>query len=257
MISKVFEKTLSEADLMQHLTEQLAKCYWGSSIQVNKLASGSFWLTESLPKYLSYVVTKEKYPKEAEKILAKAKETYFKLKDLGKEPPVAEATKENSGIYWTPLKEGKGVLLHYMLHHLVGAEYFEILKKIIKEYCWKTMKLKDFIKTMLKLNPRLKWFFEDWINSSSLPLYKLKVIDLTKAGFSWYIGFKIINEGLGRAPLKVVIVTQDKRIERKEWIGSKDYRKIVVRLSSKPLQIILDPENIILKHHSSQTSVKV
>lgn len=258
VVYKVVEKTLSEVDLQQHLAEQLAKCYWGAYIYVNKLSSGSFWLTESLPRYLSYIVIKERNPKEAEKILKKAKEKYSELKELGREPPVAEATKENSGAYWTPLKEGKGILLHYMLHRILGEDYFNLLRKLLEEYSWKTIKLKDFTKTTLKLYPRLKWFIEDWINSASLPLYKIKVVDLAKAGSSWYVGFKIVNEGLGRAPLKVVVLTeQGGKVERREWIGSKDYRKIVVRLLDKPIQIILDPENIILKHPSSQTSVKV
>jgi len=254
ILDKYYRKALDSYILEKTLLKLLAKCYWGGLVHVNKFSPGAFWINDSLPEYIAYTILKKKYPERTSAQLNKTISEYL-AKTTEEEKPLAEIALEKIDSKIPQVAKARGLALHYMLNRFMREDYFKALSALLEKYSWKTVNIEKFTKYFTKHYPRTKWFFEDWLYSNALPLYKLKLVDLVNVANDWYLGFKIINEHLGRAPLDVVVKTEKDIVRRRVWVGSKDYKKVVFRLRSKPIEVLIDPEHKIIKHPLSETKL--
>ena len=94
----------------------------------------------------------------------------------------------------------------------------------------------------------LKWFFDQWVNSTELPRLKLENITATKDNEGWQIQGRLVQLGntAFRLPIDFAIDTKNGREKQRLWIEKKA-AGFEFRTRHEPRRLVVDPDYEVLK----------
>jgi len=88
----------------------------------------------------------------------------------------------------------------------------------------------------------LEWFFDQWLDDTAIPQFKLNAVDVKKSIRRWVVSGEIIQKGesIFRTPVEVGIDSEKGMNIQKIWLDSKA-TTFEFRTWQKPNKLILDP----------------
>jgi len=94
----------------------------------------------------------------------------------------------------------------------------------------------------------LKWFFDQWVNSTELPRLKLENVTATKDNEGWQIQGRLVQLGntAFRLPIDFAIDTKNGREKQRLWIEKKA-AGFEFRTRHEPRRLVVDPDYEVLK----------
>jgi aminopeptidase N len=133
---------------------------------------------------------------------------------------------------------------------VVGDEtFFDVLSNFFNEYKFKLARIDDFIRTAENTSGQeLDWFFNEWLYMPGYTIYAIENVQTSK---TWLGKFKLtLNISQSNPsfkmplPLEIRLSNNMTKLVR-IWIEDK-YQTFTFQLDSKPLYLILDPQDVIL-----------
>ena len=174
------------------------------------------------------------------------------------QPPMIQAARleDYSPEYWAATG-GKGAAVLQMLRNVMGDDQFmKVLKEYPTRFAWKSANTDDFHKICEEAyGQSLNWFFQQWVESSGAPEFKLEyTVFRTQKGFR--VMGKISQDlDLFRMPVMLRIETEGNPEEKTmEVVGTSS--EFVVETFGKPKNVVLDPKGLVLRF-STQARVAV
>jgi len=156
------------------------------------------------------------------------------------------------------LSGAKGATVLSMLRYLLGDEpFFQTLKSYAQDMGWKSATTDDFQKVAESVSKKqLGYFFNEWIESSSAPEFKLEYTIFREQEKGFRVMGKITQDlDTFRMPVELRIETEGNPEEaRVEVVGSAS--EFSVDTFGKPKNVIIDPNNLVLRY-SPQVRVAV
>jgi aminopeptidase N len=171
------------------------------------------WLMEALANLSALMILEEQQPSRAQELLEDYRQELLERNAAGKSyadaGPVTLGYRLSSSVFpnaYIPVTYGRGLWLMVMLRDYFadyekmetppskmaeGGGFLAALREFGKRYAGSTATTGDFRKVLeefLPANarfdgaPSLKWFFDEWVNGSSVPEIELKQIVLKRRG---------------------------------------------------------------------------
>lgn len=165
------------------------------------------------------------------------------------QPPMIQAGRleDYSPEYWATTG-GKGAAVLQMLRNVLGDDLFmKVLREYPSRYAWKSANTDDFHKICEEAyGQSLNWFFQQWVESSGAPEFKLEyTVFRTQKGFR--VMGKISQDlDLFRMPVTLRVETEGNPEEKTiEVVGTSS--EFVVETFGKPKNVVLDPKGQVLR----------
>ncbi|QQR92261.1 MAG: HEAT repeat domain-containing protein [Candidatus Iainarchaeum archaeon] len=234
-------------------SHELAHQWFGDLITCKDWQHG--WLNEGFARYFEAVWQEHAYGKDAydydiyENYLTYMDEDKLKYR----RPIVTNVYMEPSNLFDSHLYE-KGALMLHMLRGIVGKELF---KKAIQYYVQKhahqnviTEDLMDAFRVVTGKN--LTQFMDQFLYQGGHPELKASVFYQKK---EHKLVVRLIQTTQGEAyafPLQIAVTHTNKKVvlETKQ-VNAKEHR-FEFKLDQEPLNVVIDPENYVLKNLSTQ-----
>jgi len=261
------------------IAHETAHQWWGDMVLWRSYRDQ--WLSEGFAQYsaMLYVQLRSKPGSELEMIKNSRKTLLLppatmrgiargRLADVG--PLIMGGrleTDRTRGAY-SALTYDKGALVLRMVHFLFtdpqtgnGQPFFDMMRDFVQRFKWKTASTEDFFAVAnehLKDTPlaqkygykSLNWFFQQWVEGTGLPSYKLKYHIESDAKGPILKG-DLLQEGLPDnanwfMPLPLVIHFPGDKIARGTIAAQGLHTAINIRLPQIPDKVELDPDMWIL-----------
>jgi tetratricopeptide (TPR) repeat protein len=165
------------------------------------------------------------------------------------QPPMIQAARleDYSPEYWAATG-GKGAAVLQMLRNVLGDDAFmKVLKEYPSRFAGKSANTDDFHKICEEAyGQSLNWFFQQWVESSGAPEFKLEyTVFRTQKGFR-VMGKVSQDLDLFRMPVTLKVETEGNPEEKTiEVVGTSS--EFVVETFGKPKNVILDPKAQVLR----------
>jgi hypothetical protein len=152
----------------------------------------------------------------------------------------------------------KGAYVHHMLGKLMGEVRSEKLYNLFAgRFARRESHISDFTALAESLaGRRLDWFFDQWLERTDIPQFRLYNVKTTESDGRWLTGGRIRVVGYQKfsAALKVLAVGSGDNGTDTVFVGTDDagrYRNDVpfsIATGKKPSAVLLDPEDDVLKY---------
>jgi len=167
---------------------------------------------------------------------------------------------KNKGFVFSKTVYDKGAWILKMLRNEVGDEtFFKIISEYLEQYKFLSASSEDFISICNRISGRnLNWFFNQWLYSeTAMPVYEVKYNSEKKEiDYLCSVMIRQIQSGQRfRANLKLQVIFEDNS-EKNFFLANEGEQIISFRSSKKINQVILDPENRILKRVIYQQKIE-
>ncbi|MFH1202449.1 MAG: M1 family aminopeptidase [Candidatus Omnitrophota bacterium] len=215
------------------------------------------FLVEGLNSYTVLMHLEEKYGKDAQVMIlprpfnwfipnfsfrSSRASRYIWLAKNGLDRPVLgelSSFQEPSSIF--ALAYGKGSVILDMLSNIIGPDAFNrSLRRYFKEFSFRNSSVEDLlIICQEESGEDLRWFFQEWLNTSKQCDYAVKSID----------NKKVILENCGQIqmPVETKIKLKDGQEFIDRWDGKSKIREIALPSDTKLDSVQIDPENSLLE----------
>ena len=214
------------------------------------------WLNEGFATYLEALYREhDRGEDEFRYSMFQNARRYFKEDRKYRRPVVTNQYREPIDLFDRHLYE-KGALVLHMLRFILGEEQFwEVLHTYLKRHQQENVETVDFIRAVESVTGRnMQQFFDEWIFGAGYPEFEVT--------FGWTPAednshgtaeLKVVQKQDGEntadvfhIPMDLVFVTENG--ERHERIALHERESVFhFRLTGKPEQVRLDPDNWILK----------
>ena len=235
------------------LANQIARQWW--EVDVSPVNRNHMWLENGMALYSEALWTE--HEKGASALDQRMKDAAITALTVDNVRLIETSRLEDySPEYWA-LSAGKGAVVVQMLRSTMGDEkFFATLKTFLQQYAWKSATTEDFRKVAeAAVGEDLRYFFNQWIESSGAPEFKLEyTIFRTQKGFR--VQGKISQDlDTFRMPVDLRIETEGNPEEKRiEVMGTSS--EFSVDTFGKPKKVSIDPGNKVLRM-SPQVRVEV
>ncbi|MFQ5817740.1 MAG: M1 family metallopeptidase [Terriglobia bacterium] len=245
---------------------ETAHQWWGNRVRVGSYRDQ--WLVEALATYSSLLYLESK-PKGA----AALQQWLRRYRDdlLAKHPdgqpweaagPLALGRRLNSSLSpfaYERLVYPKGAWVLHMLRHLLSDKvFFQLLRDLAADYGDKllsTAALQAWAESRmppsadLEETGRLDWFFEQWVNDTGIPRYRLRTRSERRRGGGFRVTGTITQRGVSdlfAMPLPVYARTGNQlRLLGRVVVGSPE-TSFAFDTPTRPDRVVLDPYQTVL-----------
>jgi hypothetical protein len=227
------------------IANQLARQWWGAL--VSPINRDHIWITNGFARYSEMLYLEHLNGPGA--LETEAHDTYVEALTV-ENPPVIQAGRleDYSPEFWA-VTASKGAAVLNMLRYLMGDDKFSKLAKAVPDqYAWKSIGTDDLEKAASDINGQsLKYFFQQWIQSSGAPEFKMEyTVFRTQKGFR-VMGKVSQDLDLFRMPVDLKIETEGNPEEKRiEVVGTSS--EFTVDTFGKPKRLELDPTNKVLRY---------
>ncbi|MFQ5822832.1 MAG: M1 family aminopeptidase [bacterium] len=142
----------------------------------------------------------------------------------------------------------KGSFFYDLLKYIVGDETFEnICHEYFNQWALKHVneaRFKEVCEDVSGMD--LDWFFEQWLHNSVTVDYALGKTKKKKIDDLWVTEVEIKRNNEGIMPVEVQLTTQSGEKFVQRWDGKDSKGTVTFKSTSKPEEVILDPQDAIL-----------
>lgn len=234
-------KTLDLADLARRIAYQ----WWGYSVVY--ASSHDAWLSDGFAYYSAALYLKSiddnLYQTEMARLATLALK-YEKKAPIGQGLQIGVGTPEYESIV-----AGKGAWVLQMLRTLVGDEAFtKSLREFVHKFSGRSATTADFASLVGAASSKdLNWFFAQWIDNIGIPEVSVDYVVYKRKDGTFKITGKVQQPlDLFRMPLDIAVETKGKQEQKTINLAGKT-TNFTILTETKPVRIIIDPENKILK----------
>lgn len=90
----------------------------------------------------------------------------------------------------------------------------------------------------------LNWFFDEWINSTALPNYKVTQLEISENSDGYNLTFTITDANNFTMPVPVRIYLENgEYLDERVWVNGT--ATVSLKLPDKPVKIVIDPEEVM------------
>ena len=155
----------------------------------------------------------------------------------------------------------KGAWVLHMLRHVVGdVTFWDILRTYCQTYAYGHASTEDFQSVCEHVyGETLDWFFHQWIYEEGYPEYGYTYqSEFTGVQYEVTLFIQQMQENniLFDMPVDILIRTQENDFVR-SVVVDEEFQVFRIEVDSEPIEIILDPDNWILKTVSPLTSPRI
>ncbi|MCG8606780.1 hypothetical protein MJD09_17575, partial [bacterium] len=142
----------------------------------------------------------------------------------------------------------KGAFFFDMLKYVVGDSTFdEICHAYYERWAFKHVNEDRFRRVCEEISGLdLSWFFKQWLHDSVTVDYALGEIDKRFNKDVWQTTVGVIRKASGVMPVDVQLVTISGDTLMQRWDGTDRAGTLSFETTSKPMQVVLDPNDMIL-----------
>ena len=240
------------------LLAQLGAQQWFGA-EVLPASPSDVWVTDGLTRYLEGMYVENVAGREA---LDRALEDFAvgalmfeQAAAIGQAAQLAPFTPEYRSVV-----QNKGAMVFHMLRAQIGDDTFHaVLRDFYAKFAGQSARMEDFEKLAIertastapaagKEAPNLVAFFTQWLNSTGVPQFKLDyVVVRTRKGFTIRGTVRQDLETF-RMPVELKVSTEgNPEIKTIEVVGTKSEFSIETFGRPKPMGIVVDPNNNLLK----------
>ncbi|MFQ5638833.1 MAG: M1 family aminopeptidase [bacterium] len=164
------------------------------------------------------------------------------------EPISKPAYKFNEPMSYSVNAYTKGAFFYDMLKYVVGDSVFRrICHDYFERWKFKHVNQARFQATCEHVSGQdLDWFFDQWLHDSVTVDYRLGTVKKRKNGDVWQTDVTIIRKARGKMPVEVEVTAQSGEKVVKRWDGLGKLGSLSFQTRSKPVKVVLDPEDAIL-----------
>ncbi len=240
---------------------ETAHQWWGNIVATD--GDADHWLMEALANYSALLYLEKQHGTQALDAIL----NQYKL-DLLQEDKDGRSTDSTGPISWGPrlinsqspdayraIIYEKGSWIMHMLRERMGDERFlAMLGGLLKRYSYSTLDTEDFRKFAAgflppkSADPKLENFFEQWVYSTGIPIFKLEYKTRVVAGGVEVIGAVTQTEADPdfTAYVPVVIETGKGKAVIKLVRTSSEPVPFTIVVPQTPARVLLDPANTVL-----------
>ena len=236
------------------LANEVSRQWWEET--VSPATRNHLWLTNGLATYSEMLWSE--HLNGAGAMASQLRDIMVDALTVDTVPIIQSARLEDYSPELWALSGAKGATVLSMLRYLLGDEpFFQTLKSYAQDMGWKSATTDDFQKVAESVSKKqLGYFFNEWIESSSAPEFKLEYTIFREQEKGFRVMGKITQDlDTFRMPVELRIETEGNPEEaRVEVVGSAS--EFSVDTFGKPKNVIIDPNNLVLRY-SPQVRVAV
>jgi aminopeptidase N len=228
------------------ICHELAHQWWGDMVTCANWKN--IWLNEGFARYSEALWQEHKMGFEG----LQGYMDYLNRPETWRAAPVYCLDTLNISSIFDRLVYDKGAWVLHMLRHLVGEEIFwDIFLAYREAFYMSTARTEDFKEICEKVSGRdLDWFFQQWIYTYGLPVYKVGWRRKFQAGFFWRLDLEIeqIQQSwyLYKMPIDVAIeFNQNDTLVT--VLDTAFVQHFFFDFKEKPENIRIDPDSWLLK----------
>jgi aminopeptidase N len=228
------------------ICHELAHQWWGDMVTCANWKN--IWLNEGFARYSEALWQEHKMGFEG----LQGYMDYLNRPETWRAAPVYCLDTLNISSIFDRLVYDKGAWVLHMLRHLVGEEIFwDIFLAYREAFYMSTARTEDFKEICEKVSGRdLDWFFQQWIYTYGLPVYKVGWRRKFQAGFFWRLDLEIeqIQQSwyLYKMPIDVAIeFNQNDTLVT--VLDTAFVQHFFFDFKEKPENIRIDPDGWLLK----------
>ncbi len=169
--------------------------------------------------------------------------------DSGFNEPLARGASDyKDGLSYYQNVYTKGAFFYDMLKYVVGDSAFS---KICREY-FERWKFKHVNEQRFRAvcedvtGQDLDWFFKQWLHETPKVDYALGNINKRKTEDGWATDVEVLKLESGTMPVEVRVTTESGETQTQRWPGELPHGKLSFVTLTKPTQVSLDPQDIVL-----------
>ena len=234
------------------ISHELAHMWWGDFVTMSDWRH--IWLNEGFATYSSALFNESFYGSERfDESIAANREAYLAYVDLFGHEPLYDP----EYLFATP-GYSKGAWVLHMLRGIVGDyAFFGGLHYYSSLYGYGNASTWEFADAMETISGiELDWFFEEWIFDQAHPIYQYAWSYSGEGPFTVHLEILQVQTAAPpfRMPIEIAIlsdqITYEFAIENQY-----EYQAYDFTISSLPLDLLLDPDNWILKETEQVTGI--
>jgi len=228
------------------LAHELSHQWWGNLLPGSLIGDYSPWMSEGFATYSDALYLEHCYGrKRMDAHLAAMGNLYFEQVLQRYDQAVIKC-------WWTsplyrPVVYEKGARMLHLLRGAMGdAAFFQALQSYVETYRFQAISAENFIAHCAETSGApLDWFLEDWLKK---PGYvRLVLSDVVVSDNA--VEFTVIQKaGTFRMPLEIKISCQQETLTQRVFLNQPEER-FQFDLPFRPDQIVLDPDNWLLRVH--------
>ena len=248
------------------VANEVARQWWET--EISPTTRNHLWIENGMARYSELLYIEHVNGSGA--METERHDTFITALTIDKPPLIQSARLEDySPEYWAATA-GKGAAVLQMLHDIMGADKFLMLLKTVPEkFAWKSISTDDFHEVAQEIyGQSLNYFFQQWIESSGAPQFKLEYSVLRVANAhvgesgDTQAGFRVMGKvtqdlDLFRMPVTLHIDTNGNPEEKQiEVVGTSSEFSVDTFGQPRPDGVTLDPKGLVLKFDNN-TRVEV
>jgi aminopeptidase N len=279
----------AEKNTFSFISHETSHQWWGHIVLWRSYRDQ--WLSEGFARYSGLLYTgRRDRPESVKEMLKEMRESLRlppatalgmgsgRLTDVG---PLTMghrlATRETADAYQA-LIYNKGGLVLRMLHFLfsdpaTGADqpFYDMMSDFTRRFAGRSASTDDFravaaehfVKTRVAAKfgmMDLDWFFQQWVFSTALPIYRLEY-SIAQEGDAYFITGTVFQDGVPAGenwfmPLPLVVKLDGDKVGRALVYALGPETPVAFRIGSKPKSVELDPDMWVLSEKSTAKAVR-
>jgi len=254
--SRLYSKEIegpSAWDIIQRvIAHEVAHQWWYGVVGNDQYENP--WLDEALAEYSGMLYYRFVYGhREFRKVFNQyVTNNYYTYISEGEDLPIATSMDGFPSIEaYDAIVYSKGAMVLRLLNSLIGDEgFFNGLRLYFDQNKFEIARPEDLIRAFeVSYGKKLDWFFDRWIFGSGTPSYEISNVTSHKFGENYAVEFvlrqKVSNGPTFSLPVSLEIVCRDgSNISLCTWVNDTT-RVIQLQLPCEPVQIIVDPDDVI------------
>jgi aminopeptidase N len=243
----------AEADFpsMGLVAHEAAHQWWGDLVTCRTW--GHTWLNESFATYAEYLFTRhDRGEDEALVNVQEKRAAYFQEARTRYQRPIVLDRWRHPNDNFDRHTYQKGAAVLHMLRDVLGDEaFFASLKRFLSEHAFQPVRTEDLQGAIRETTGQdLGWFFDEWVYRPGHPVFDVRQVwDETEKELRVTVR-QVQDHGAGapifRMPVALSAVTDAGTASKRVWL-EKETEEVVIPVSSRPLLVRFDPEDVLLK----------